>query len=451
MIYKTVAILLVARVCVGAGVAAPDAAPNEALLRMVCDLLGDADPEMRALGQEQVRGTAAVGAAATARFAALLPNLSADAQTGLVEALADRGDASARPAVVALLGSKEPRVRAECLKALGALGSGADVPLLASNCAKGTEAERDAARHGLVRLRGKDVDAALLAAMAGAPPAVRIEIIAALAARRADEALSLALRSAGDADAGVRRAALAAVRDLAGQKEAPVLVGPLIRSFEAARTEDERDEAEEVLLTVCGRGRQACVEAVLAAMDGAGTPARVVLLRGLGRCGGEKALGEVLARMKDPDPAVRDEAVRVLATWAGREAAPHLIEMARAAGDRRTRILAFRGCVRLARGDPPDVAMLAEALELAPRPEERRLVLGALGDVASPQSLALAVGCLEDPAVADAAGAAVVRMAAKFSAGQRDQVRAALEHVLRRVRHPEVRARAQQMLGALGR
>jgi hypothetical protein len=241
------------------------------------------------------------------------------------------------------------------------------------------------------------------------------------------------------------------VRDLAGQKEAPVLVRPLIRSFEAAQTEDERDEAEEVLLTVCGRGRQACVEAVLAGMDGAGTPARVVLLRGLGRCGGKKALGEVLVRRKDPDLAVRDEAVRVLAMWAGREAFPHLLQMARAAGDLRTRILALRGCVRLARGDPPDVAMLAEALELAPRPEERRMVLGALGDVASPKSLALAVGCLEDPAVADEAGAAVVRIAGRLSGDQRDQVRAALEHVLRRVRHPEVRARARQVLDALGR
>ena len=46
MVHSTVGTLLLASVCPGAGAAAQAAAPNEALLRMVCDVLGDVDPRM---------------------------------------------------------------------------------------------------------------------------------------------------------------------------------------------------------------------------------------------------------------------------------------------------------------------------------------------------------------------------------------------------------------------
>jgi HEAT repeat protein len=432
----------------GSEAAASEPQPNEALLRMISDLLNDADPQMRAVGYEQVRGADVSGPAATKRFAALLPNMSSEAQAGFLEALGARGDAAARPAVVDMLGSsQDPRVRASCLKALGVLGGVADMPLLADRCAGGTEAERAAARHSLAQLRGEDVNAAIAAALAAAPPAVRIELLDALAARKAKESLPAALRYADDADATVRVAALGAMRALADQNQAPAVV----QCLKAARTEDERREAEVTLLTVCGRGGEACVDALLAGLAGAGSPARVALLRALGRCGGAKALNETLARAKDPDAAVRDEAVRVLCEWNHREAAPPLLDMARSGGDLRTRVLALRGCVRLALGDPPDVAMLAEALKLAPRPEEKRLVLGALGNVPSPKTLELAAGCLEDPIVAVEAGAAVVSVAETLSGGDKEQARAGLERVLQRVQDPAVRERAKRAMETLGR
>jgi HEAT repeat protein len=415
---------------------------------MVCDLLGDADPQMRALGHEQVRGGDMPGPAATKRFAALLPRLSAEAQAGLVEALGERGDAAARPVVVDLLGaSGAPPVRAACLKALGALGGVADVPLLADRSAVGAEAERAAARQSLARLRGGEAGAAIAAALAGATPAVRVELLGALAARKARESLPEALRYAEDADPGVRAAALRAMRGLADREEIPAVV----RFLRAARTDAERGEAERTLLEVCGRRREACVEALRGGLAGAGAPARAALLRALGRCGGAAALDEVLARTTEPDDAVREEAVRIFCAWDHREAAPRLLDMARSDGDRRRRILALRGFVRLARGDPPDVAMLAEALKLAERPEEKRLVLGALGEVPSPRSLDLAAACLEDPAVAVEAGAAVVGVAERLAGGDAAQVRAALERVLQRIRDPAVRDRAQRAMDALRR
>ena len=65
------------------------------LLQMVVDLVGDADRDMRALGFQQVREEVP-GEAATQKFAALLPQLNAESQVGMLEALGDRGDRAAR-------------------------------------------------------------------------------------------------------------------------------------------------------------------------------------------------------------------------------------------------------------------------------------------------------------------------------------------------------------------
>src|SRR5689334_12534230 len=72
---------------------------SDALVQMIIKLLGDEDREFRAAGLDQVR-TGAKGEAATKAFAAQLSKLDSSAQAALLSALADRGDATARPAVL---------------------------------------------------------------------------------------------------------------------------------------------------------------------------------------------------------------------------------------------------------------------------------------------------------------------------------------------------------------
>ena len=95
---------------------------GDELVPLVVNLLRDKDKDMRALGLEQVR-TQAKGEAATRQFAAQLPQLPPDVQAALLGALADRGDAAARPAIVDLLAaSHDEPVRVAAIRALGFLG-----------------------------------------------------------------------------------------------------------------------------------------------------------------------------------------------------------------------------------------------------------------------------------------------------------------------------------------
>jgi len=67
----------------------PPARADDDLVQTVSNLISDKDKDVRAVGLEQVREEVK-GTEATRRFAALLPKLSPDAQTGLLQALADR-------------------------------------------------------------------------------------------------------------------------------------------------------------------------------------------------------------------------------------------------------------------------------------------------------------------------------------------------------------------------
>jgi len=432
--------------CVLAGSAsAAQEEPDDSVIQMVVDLLGDKDLEMRAVGLQQVREEVP-GEAATKKFAALLPKLPPEARAGLLEALGDRGDAAARPVVLEMLSDQQEAVRAAALKALGALGGAADVPLLAEKAAADSKREKGAARLSLVRLRGDDVNQAVVSAMTGGRPNVRAELLGVLAARGAKETLPTVVASAEDPDASVRLAALGALRFLADEGQ----VAMIVKILKAAKDPQQRRKAELALLVVCSRSGQACAEPIIAGLAEADVPSRIALLRALGRAGGQKALAEVVARLKDNDQTVGDEALRVLSIWADPAAVEYLRALAQNGAGLRGQVLAIRGLVRQAspQGEKPaDLKLLAEAMSLAKRPEEKRLVLGVLGGVATPESLALVAPAIDQPGLANEAGLAAVMIAEKMG-GDKSAVRPALEKVLKGAKSQQIRQRAQKVLDA---
>ena len=421
--------------------------PTEDAIKMIVDLVSDADRDMRALGLQQVREEAR-GEKATRRFAELLAKLAPEAQASLLEALGDRGDPVARPAVVEMLKSREEGVRVAALRALGNLGSEKEVRLLAEKAAAGPEREKAAARASLVRLRGEGASAAILAAMRGAAPGEKAVLLGVLADRHAAEALAIALESAVDPDPAVRLAALGALRGLADQRH----IAALIKVLKAAKDNAERRAAESALLAVCGRAREKCTAGLVTGMAEPDGAVRAVLLRALGRAGGAKALEAVVARLSDADVAVGDEALRVLSNWPDSSAASHLLAAAQDAKRPQQEVLAIRGLVRLGgaqKGKPADVKLLGETLKLAKRPAEKRLVLGALGGIATPESLELLVPLLDDAGLCDEAALAVVMIAEQMKGGDRGKLRGAVEKARSAAKDPQVRERVQSVLQSL--
>ena len=129
-------------------------------VKMVLDILKGDDQDMQSVAITMVKDMP--GADVTKALAAELPNLSPKSQVQLLSALGDRGDAVARPAVVASAKSQDQSVRIAALRALGQLGDETTVTLLAHSAAGSKGAEQKAARDSLYRLRGEKVDQVIL-------------------------------------------------------------------------------------------------------------------------------------------------------------------------------------------------------------------------------------------------------------------------------------------------
>lgn len=388
--------------------------PDADFVQIVINLLGDKDKDIRAVGLEQVR-TQAKGQEATRQFAAQLPKLAPDAQVGLLRALAERGDAAARPAVVDLLAKSnvEP-VRIAAIEALGLLGESADLPLLVRLLASGAAGEQAAARTSLVDLRGEDVSPALAAELRRSPPMTRAALLDILAARRATDAVPAMLAAALDADATVRGAALAALGQLAGPQHVPELVQIVLKSAKGA----PRDAAEKTIMLACSRiadteNRAAPLLAAMATLNDADHTA---LLPALGRVGTAAALATVEAAIAAGDPARHAAGVRALCNWPEASVAPRLIELANTTNDVSERALLVAALIRVAplpdkRPPAQKLELLATAMKMCTGDDQRNLVLKRASAIRTIETLRFVLPYLEQPAFAQQACQTIVELA----------------------------------------
>ena len=199
---------------------------NQEIIKMVIDALRSDDPEMQTGAITIVREIP--GAEVTAALVQELPKMSATGQVQLLSALADRGDVTALPAVIELSGkSQDESVRVAALKTIGQLGNASSVPLLAGRAAAGKGAEQKAAREGLYRLRGQEVDAAILQNLASAEPDVKVELISAVGERNIAAGVEALLAAAKDENPKVRLESLKVLKIVAKPEQLPVLVSNL--------------------------------------------------------------------------------------------------------------------------------------------------------------------------------------------------------------------------------
>ena len=193
----------------------------------------------------------------------------------------------------------------------------------------------------------------------------------------------------------------------------------------------------------------AIVDAICGAMGGAQGEAKLALLRTLRSAGGPKALQTVQAAAADNDAQVKDTALRVLCDWPTPDALPLVAELLKSPPSKTIKVLALRGFVRLVpQQDAPDakkLESLKDAMALAERNEEKRLVLSALGNVPTADALALVASHLEDPVLKEEACLAAVAIAEKIAASHGAEVTAAMKQVAKLTANKKLAARANAL------
>jgi len=353
------------------------------------------------------------GETATARWIEKSARAGAEARADIIAMLGRRGDQSALPAVRHAILSEDKAVRLAAVGAASRL-AGDEVfdevwPLMPTD----DEDQVAAVRQAFSFFSPDKVTAKAAEMLPGSPPHARVALIEILAERQAKERAGLILAEAGSENPAVRKAALESLEKLVRLDDAPLLVDLLLSNAAAP----EIVLIQNALVASTGQiaDPEMRADAILAALNKAPASKRPDLMRPLARIGGERALGWVVMETKSPDAQCQTAALSTLANWMAADALDELFQSARAAPDRKTRYLALRGITRLAGGEPfsaeRKISLLKEALEIAAEANEKNLVISALADVRTPESLALLARFLDDPALQVKAAQAIVKSA----------------------------------------
>ncbi len=345
------------------------------------------------------------------------PSLPADAQIAFLT-LVDAP--TALPCVLAATRSTQADVAQAAAVALGRIGDASVVGPLLDLCATAQGPTQAAARASLAKLRAKPTDALLIEAIEKRSGPVRAEAARVLGARNATHAVPALLKIAA-VDRTIRGSALEAVGLLADTTSLPALLGLLTTTTDQA----DRDAAQAAVTAVCRRAEDqaSAAGAVVAALSGTDVETRCSLLAIVAGIPSAPSLNALRRAVKDADATVRAAAIRGLAGWPEPVVLDDLVAIARSADRPAPKVLALRGIARLAtipdqRPAAQTARVLAESLTLAARPEEKRLVLAALGEVADDAALTAALGCLGDKQVQLEAATAVVRVAIESVKGK---------------------------------
>jgi len=374
------------------------------------------------------------GAEVTAALAAELPKSPPPVQAALIELLAERGGPTVQKPIVRAAGHKDSAVRAAALGALGKIGDVAAVGVLVKAFEGGAKADQAVAGASLRAIQGKGVDEEIVRCMARAEGADGPRLMSIIVSRQYRPATSVLLGRTWNPDsAETPIAAFKALGALAGPADLPAIIKALDEDHAPA----VYPHAEQAIALVARRiaDPAARADAVLAALGKAkGKPLRCSLIRALGGIGGAKAYSAVAKAAGDDDADVKEAAVRALTAWPDAHAAPALLEIVKTTTNRTHRILALRGYVRLLgldAGASPKQAVqkYAEAMALAKRADEKKLVLSGLASVGHADALTAVLPHLDDKAVRDEAALAAVSIARATMGASRAQVRAAMEKV----------------------
>ncbi|HPO12788.1 MAG TPA: HEAT repeat domain-containing protein [Candidatus Hydrogenedentes bacterium] len=407
--------------------------PSGAQNRVVA-ALSDPDAELVRVAAGFVRDQNTLpGISATRAVAGLLDKADAAKKIMLLDALADRGDSAAGPAVIKVAEDVDPAVSLAAIRALGRVGNASCTESLLTK-ALNTESEiRRTARTSLSTLPGNGVDAELVRLARKGKADARVEAVRALTDRRATGMKRDLLSMAGDSE--VQGEVFKAMQAMGDAKDLPALFALL----EKAKDQAGREPVEGAIGAICMRfvKEDERADAVLDKLKSVSNPdLKASYLRILGGIPAAASLDALRKAAQDSDPALRITAIAKLGNWPDAAPLEDLKGIAAAPKSEEERGAALKGYIRLLRmaNNRPMaelVARYAEIFTLAKNDSERKAALSGLAGVPSLKALEMAQQQQADAAVAGEAGNAALKIAQAISGVYPDKAKAVAEPMLK--------------------
>jgi HEAT repeat protein len=339
-------------------------------------------------------------------LAALLPKLSSSAKAQVLGVL----DASAEKQVIEAAADPDAAVRQAAMESLGRIGSAASVPVLIAIASGDVATDKPFANAALATISGQGALAALEKSAFEGPDKARVVGMSALAARKDTAVIPGLLKSVGDDNDTIKKAAFDALGKLGGDTE----IEPLGKLVLTSKSPAAAGCLEAVAIRVKDK---TVASQKLLALAGANDQALSELLAPLTALGGAEALAAVTKLISNTNPDLQQSAIRALSNWPDFSATKPLLEIASNSNTPETHyILAIQGIVRLVKSAEDEPAQsraetALAAMQATRRDEEKKLVISALGSAPNPKAVAAIKALLNDAKFKMDAGAAAGNLA----------------------------------------
>ncbi|MCO5948543.1 family 16 glycoside hydrolase [Mucilaginibacter flavidus] len=324
-------------------------------------------------------------------------------KAAIIKMLGDNKAASALPAILAQLNSKDSGVVVAAITATGKIGQDRYLSNLLQVLKTGDAAEITAVQNALLIMKGTTVVTKVANVLPTLPADVQVALIDVLAARGAHDKIGVIIPLLNSSDTKVRVAAYASLKQLAGEDNLNQLFVLLSSSTQANETSD----ISAAIIAAIGQMKDKSVESpvVLEQMSKAAADKKQVYFNILASIGDKRSLAAISKAFDQGDASAKHAAIAALSAWSDLSAAPELFTIAKEANDPGVKNRAIIGYVATISksGYPADekVIYLRNAMQLAQTVPQKKLVLEKLADNKTFPALLYLSKYLDDPELKD--------------------------------------------------
>ena len=355
-------------------------------------------------------------------LAAELSLAAPDRAALVIQAMADRKETVALPAIVKASGAGPKIVRLSAINALGRVGNATCVSPLLGIAGEADTDLSEAAMTALAELPDQSINKDILSRLPKAEGKVLLALIAVVGQRRIEATTEL-VKALKNSDKSVRAAALKSLGATVPAESLSVLISQVAAPGHA----EDLEVAQQALKTAAVRmpDREACAALIAKTLDASSVSTKRAMLEILAAVGGTNALQAMNNAAKSSDAELKDVSSRLLGDWMTIDAAPVLLDLAKNGPADKFQVRAMKGYIRIARqfamNQPERVAMCKNAFEASRQPAEQKMVLEILKRYPDIEMLKIAIKAVQVAELKDDAKQTALAIAEKIT-GKTEEV-----------------------------